>query len=811
MPSCSDGIQNGDEIGIDCGGSCNSCIPFNVSLEKNVFNLSENVKVTVLARANSAVNLTVLLNGNIIDNEYITSYSPDYPIYVTKTIGGINQAGDYTINARMYYMSHSENKTLHFYVNDTSGNPLSVSINANATTINEGEMVGFSATITGNTSSVTYNWNFGDGTSTEKNPIHTYNTNGTYTVNLIINWNDWSKSAAQTITVRKLFNITISVKNESDQVIENARVEFDNVEKNTSSNGIASFLVNSGSRKLTVSKEYYSTFSNTTEINNNITIGVKLLYYEYDNEEPIIQLSKPNNLEIITQGNVGISYKVLDSSNANCTLYVNIDGGWWVEKAYEKDIRTSSEMSFAIENLENGHYQWKIECTDKFGNSQISETREFYVNKSIVTEQDASIDYIIGEIDNSISNLVYLDKNEKEAALALDLEEQLEKAKTELQRAKRDLNNLIWRRLNDTELEKERNSILDGVQEIKRKTPKTIKVVESREFVGYPSKEDVRNISFTLLESENKNYKKREKEAYANYNQELQNLIGITTKSKIIEVEYISEEKREITLIEKEVKIEENLKDTSLIEAIPKTIAANTSNINALFDYSIVLNDPIIKLSMPIEKYAYYIDKRIELGNIQEIKSVLVSNDIIKENPIIGFAIFGNLPKLVQSSNTRLIVEVIIILILAAVYLEFGGGFKKVKYLVKDRNVIKNIKEINQSVENAFTNLQNSQYEKAKSIYKNINLVFKQLPKEMKKDVYNKIVLLSNRLDVFHINKLIDKAIFSLENNQRIVASSIYKQVSQIYKDISPKFKSNVLERCNELHKRLNEVSKVKV
>ena len=810
LPSCSDGIQNGNESGVDCGDSnstCSPCLAFNVTTNKPVYDPTERVDVTVVARANSIVNMTVT-RENIVTYTYI--FTPVFvgaPIATTAAIGNTANPGNYTINATMYYGGYRESKILYFYVNNTSGNPLSASINANATTINEGGTVGFGATITGNTSSVTYNWNFGDGgSSTEKNPAHAYNINGTYNVNLTVSSGQWVKSDLETITVRKLFNVTILVKNESNLPIENAKVEFNNIEGNTTIEGKAFFLVNSGNYRLTVSKESYALFTNTTDISANTTIEVRLSYYWYDNEMPIIQLFRPLDNDSVMQGDISIAYRVLDSSSANCTLYISADGGWWIEKAHERDITTDDERSFIINDLESKQYQWKIECIDKFGNSQISETNTFFVNSTFASEEDASIDQIITDIDNVISNLAYLDKNEKEAAIALELEKQLETAKRDLQRAKRDLNNLVWRRLNESGLDELRKTILDKITDIKRTTPKTIKVVESKEFINYPSREDVENISFTLLEHDDKKYKRKEKEDYAAYNQELQNLIKITTKTKILEVEYISGETGDITLVEKEVKKEKNLTGTNLIEAIPKTIAANTSFINAKFDYAVVVEDPVIRFDIPAERYVYYFNNKIDLDGIKEIKSIIASEDIIEKNPIIGFAIFGDITsKLIQSSNIRLIIEIIIIVLLMIVYLGFTTGFKKVKYLVKDRSVIRNAKEISQSVENAFSELHNNQYEKAKTIYKNINQTFKQLPADMRKEAYDKVVLLSNRLDVFHINRLIDKAEYSLENNQMESASLIYKQINQIYKNISPKFKLNVLKRCGELHKKLNE------
>ncbi|MBW2974586.1 PKD domain-containing protein [Candidatus Woesearchaeota archaeon] len=806
LPSCSDGIKNGDEQGIDCGGSCPSCIGFNISTDKTHYELGEDVSITVISRANSMVNLTVLLEGSIVESDFITPYSPGLMIWVIKALQNINSPGNYTIDAVMHYMSHSENKSIFFYVNDTSGNPLILSISSNATAIDRGETIRFTASASGNTSPrSSYSWDFGDGSSSSASgPSHTYSSNGTYTANLTIAWEEWKRSAASAITVREVFNVTIIVKNESGQAIENADVEFDYVKKNTSSEGKASFEVNKGSRKLIVEKDGYSSFSNTTDIKSSATIGVKLPIYELDNEDPVIELFGPENDAAITQGSAVITYKVFDRSSVNCTLYANMGDSWWVEQGHKENIASGSENSFTIENLENRDYQWKVECVDRFGNSRISETKRFHVNITVVTEEDISIDNAIKIIDSSLSDLNYLDKKEKDAAAALGLEKHLEKSKKELQMAKRDLHNIIWRRLNQSGEEELRNSIYDRIRGIKSRTIKAIRVAESKEFIDYPGKEDITNISFTFLEFMKKKYKNKEMESYAAYNQELQKLVKITTKTSYIEAEYISGDKGDITLIEKDIMAEDDLKDTALIEWIPKSIAPNTSHINAQFEYATILEDPIIKLDMPAEKYSYYIRKKIDMDKAREIKSILVSDDLTKRNPVIGFAVLGDLPlRIIQPNNARLVIEVIIIIILALTYIGFSGGFKKIRLLVKGRGSMKHIKEINRHLEEGLAHLQNSEYEKAKAAYRSINEFFRQLPKEIKKEVYEKVTLLSNKLDVFHINKLIDKANFSLENNQRKEASLIYRQVSHIYKKIPQEFKSGVVQRCNELHRKI--------
>ena len=70
---------------------------------------------------------------------------------------------------------------------DLSIGSLSVEFSANPTTILVGETVHFTDETTGGTPSYTYEWNFGDSsTSTQANPSYTYNTAGIYSVSLLV-------------------------------------------------------------------------------------------------------------------------------------------------------------------------------------------------------------------------------------------------------------------------------------------------------------------------------------------------------------------------------------------------------------------------------------------------------------------------------------------------------------------------------------------------------------------------------------------------------------------------------------------------
>ena len=104
--------------------------------------------------------------SNSTQENPIHTYNTPGTYTVTETVTG--PGGNNTTTQTNYITVNWPAPTAGFIVNSTSGMaPFAVQFNDQST---------------GNITS--YNWNFGDGTSnsTQENPIHTYNTPGTYTV-----------------------------------------------------------------------------------------------------------------------------------------------------------------------------------------------------------------------------------------------------------------------------------------------------------------------------------------------------------------------------------------------------------------------------------------------------------------------------------------------------------------------------------------------------------------------------------------------------------------------------------------------------
>ncbi|MFH1642053.1 MAG: PKD domain-containing protein [Nanoarchaeota archaeon] len=811
--TCLDGIKNGGETGIDCGGQCGNCVGFSISLDKSNYELGEDIAATIISRANSIVNMTVKTGGSVVSRKSITGYSSDYPIYVTTILDNINSPSTYTLNATSYYKGNSESKIVSFIVYPPTST-LSVQISANKTTINEGETVKFVPIVSGHTGSLTYQWDISNDKSIDSYSselVKTYATNGTYKVNLTVTDSAQKASDIETIIVKKRFNVTIIVNNVSKQNVGNADVEFDTVIKNTTSEGKTSFLVYYGTYKLKVKHDGYNTYINdSVRVFADTTLYVNLSIDTNDKKGPVVTLLNPPDQQRIEGTSVEILYRVEDQSNVDCALNINEHSSWWIEKESQSNVLKGSENKFSITSLQNGSYEYRIKCTDEHGNSEISSTRTFivYLFGKTLNKDNTEIDPLISKIDQIYQEFQKKGKTEKEVMDILGIFVKLDKSKVKLTRYKRDLNNLIWRKLNDTEYEKEENAIYAEIANIRDAIPTDLKVLDSKEFVVYPKAEEIRNLTLAYLNKKNKKYTKREINNVVEQNSKLQSLLTVTTKAFVVELEYLSNDKERYTLVEKAFSLDLDSNGYIMIEYIPKEIAESVNDIEFMFEYSVIEEDPIIELSLEeAESIAYYVQDEIELEKIQTTVSVIMDPGQKPElSPITGFAVIDNLKsKFVTTSDRRIVIEVFVIIILVLLYLGYTLKGTNIKYHILDRASLKNVDSIKNNIENAKKELNDGKYDRAKSLYLDSQSSYSKLPKEMRKEVYQSVVALSYKLDVFHIKSLIDKAISKLENNKRTEAVEIYHKVNEIYKKIVPEYKSEVIKKCGELREKLSK------
>lgn len=810
--SCYNGVKDGAETGVDCGGSCSACIQFNVTTNKQTYDYGEEVLATVLSRPNSTVSLVLIQSSKVIWTQQLNSYSPNYPIYITTLIGNTTEPGYYTLNSTSYYKNTTENKVITFSIKSPES-MLVVDISANATTIKEGETVKFTPNVIGYSGSLIYKWDLGNDKTVDGYAqyfTYSFNSNGTYIINLTVEDSKQKASDIETIIVRKELNVTIHVTNQSSVPLPNVTVEIDGKELETDSLGNASFSITQGIYELTVSKEGYETYENDTiNITQKTTIPVMLTSRDYNSPSPKVTITSPQNNQNITSNEILVKYVVESIYDTNCSLYLKEQLGSWylVEKTI--NVQTSIESNFLLKDIGYGKYYIRVDCISQ---SLTGSSREISFYTSIPSEdeiqEDSNIQDILLQIDQILQDSEKISKEEREVYALLKINETLQKTKTQLERYNRDLNNLQWRKLSEEEQKAEEQSIRDSIESTKSSIITKINVIESKEYVSYPQDKDLINITMKYFEAKKQKFTSSEQKFLARSLKELQSKLTVKTKIKSVNLEYISGQKEDITLINKEFSIDGSKDDIDLLEYIPKELAASAKEITFLFDHEVIEEDPLIGIGLgSLSQITYYIKSISAIEKAKETQSFLViDKQKLGLSGITGFSVLTNLkPDFIKTANKRLIIEFIIICVLILVYLTHVTRDSQVIYYFTDHGSIKKIGIINQDIEDAKKELQKHNYESAESIYRKTQKEFSELPKNLRKQTYNKVIGLANQLDAFHINKLLDLAFFNLENNQQQKAKEIYDQVSGIYKKISKEYKGNVLSRCMELKSKLSK------
>jgi PKD repeat protein len=788
--SCQDTVQNFhdgmNETGIDCGGPCSQCVMFNATLDKQQYIPGEIVFIDVQARPDAMHNITITGPG------FRASYTYNGSTYYVISPSSL---GNYTVNISLKYKNLSPEYIIRKF-SLISNEVLTIAIGANATEIIKNEAVAFSAAITGNKSTVSIKWDFnGDNLtdSTSRLVNYTYAAAGTYVVKLNVSDSDSSRLAVASITVRPFYNITINATDRNQAAISSAVIELNGEKKSITPT--SQFSIPPKSYDLVISAPGYINKTASITISENSTLSYTL--YRDDPHAPLITLVSPEDNVTSTKSAVDLVFRVSDDTQANCTLLLYNSSRW----LRLQSLVATAEHKFSLE-LGPGAYIWKVECTDEGDNINTSEMRVYTVSAGLTSDLTAAsaserVDQIIMRINDAITAIDDYGKVEQEAATTLQLKDALEKAKTELQRAVRDISNIKWRRLNASEEGAFIDEALNRISAIESNITTGITVIKSAKFVSYPDDAGIKEAAQAYLTWQLKQPAKTELDNYISENKGIQQGTIITTDYKVLELKTLSGAYKTITLLEKSVKYSGNMTDLLVVEVMPKTSINSANELTALFDYEVIKEDPVIRVELPENNaYAYYVESELTQVQAQAIQTVLLTKSLkLASKAPTGLAVLSL--QGFKDPKIRFIIEVVIAIILLGVYITYSRG------LLKFSRQSKEMKSLKALLEEIRAAMQQNNYDKSKELYKGIQQSFKQLKPDEKKHVYGEVAGLYHELDAKYVKKRIDEANVLLAHNQRAEALSVYSELTRVYKNLPQQYKQEIYSGCMELHKKL--------
>jgi hypothetical protein len=824
-------------------------VTLNITTDKPRYNTSESVEIKVAVPQDVTVTISVI-GGTTVYSQ--THTGPITYIY-TDTV----RTGNYSVIGVMLYQGAVQTKTIMFEIvsPEQPYQRPSLSLTSDNTIVKEGATVAFIASVNGGKAPFTYRFDFNNDKTVDemhsimepfKNVTYRYTLNGSYLVNVSVTDALGNFSYAErTIDVKKFVKLIFQIRdNKTDSPVNDVKVTLDGTSKYTNDTGGTIFELLQGLYDLSIQNENYYTHLQQLFVSNNDTVTIKINRTPESRESPEISLVSPGNNAVLSAAAVTFNYRAYDSSKMNCSLYTSSGDGWWILENTKYDITSGSQNSVAVADFGVGAYQWKVECVDEDGMSNTSATYSFILNlsNSLITQNsdDAGSEYaeynpdypdteltpeqlaeiqssetpnfqeIISEIIAFRNNFYLFSADENQVSEAINLEKMLEKAETEVTRAKRDLYNIVFRKLNDTEKEDLKKEIYQKLENLKDKTPKNLKVIEAHEFIKYPSAEDIKAVVTEVLSAKNISIPKLRLDAFMEENKELQKALTVLTKVKVVDIEFISGRKVTYTLIQKELQ-SHNISNATLVEFIPKELAKDLNETEFYVDYEILKFDPIVTINLAEQqKFAYFIKKRINYKDAENIKSILVSDKIQSKglSKITGFGVFDKIkPLFLQSSHNRLIIEITIVIILVIIYLSYSLNiFRKFdihNIALPIGKSHKLLKDMHDTVAQGHSYLKQNKYEEAKGMYKKASIAYKELPEKHRAEIKENILQLCYAVDVAYIMLMINQASELIAKNHKKQALPLYKYIQEVYKRIAPHYKAQVLQECTALYQKL--------
>ncbi|MBT3464633.1 PKD domain-containing protein [archaeon] len=822
-----------NSIDDDCNPATLDYINLEIVTNKQNYIPNEQVMVTVAAPPGSDTYLTIDSPTNF---SYVYIFNDaTYPLQQLFTFTG--KSGTYNIEAINTYDDFTVTKTNHFEVDNNLNAILNFENN-----YFEYENIKFTPSISGGVGALSYLWDFGDGTqSTELNPSHTYSTAGKYHVILIIlDSEDNDFSIVKEIKIKESYDVKIKVKNNvNGSPIDDAKVRFDSLDNYTNETGDVVFRLSNETYELKVTHSDYDSYSEDIQINGSDEISVSLVP-EDNSFPPLISLLYPDDGETFSSS-PNLEFKVNDEQNTNCTLYISQGDGWWSEEETKTGLVPNTNYEFNIE-LDEGTYFWKLECIDVEEIEVFSATREFTIDNNYVgsnndeTNNDAdntnsesgarasssnvnnNSKEEINETYTAVSEVLDLlpdfslySPEQRKVIELLNFDDRIKDLKKDLEKANRDLFNLRYKD-NAIDVLDERNALLSQIEEIKNSIPMVLVIEKDNEYVKYINDEDAIELLELYIESKNIEMSKGEKKDFIETNLLLQKKVTVNTRGYNVHIEYMTGRKEDITIIAKRLDFNPIYDDMKIVEFIPKEVITNTDEISFLFeDYEIINKDPMFEISKETKDYSYYINRKLALEVLPQVKTLLITNEIEKSGTLSGITGFAVLDKVGISENSKKIffVQIIIIFILSGIFI-----YNNLKYSTVPINGVRDemlsnfdsniINKINELISEITILIDSNLLYDAGMKYTELKVLFRDLSINLKDQFYDNIAEKCHHINQRYVSSMIDEAFIHLGNEDYEEALSAYEVINKEYKNLDPKTREEIYPKCCELVALIN-------
>jgi hypothetical protein len=753
-------------------------IPFNVSLNKNIFDLGETALFEINANQNASVKITTLgatcnASGFVITiNEQ--THNSNYPF-----IGNLynEKAGDYCLVVDL--LGQGKQKKLDFKVR----NSLDIRLQGNLI-VKPSQKTALTADARFGFSPYTYKWLLDDGwKQVNGNKLEeTFTQTGNYPVILqVTDSKGNTKNESFEISVKNSYKLTVFVRDyETDSLMNNVDVIVEDKVLKTGSNGRVEFEVFEGISRVQAYFDNYNRYDQDVDVESNKELIIRLI----KRSNSVVQSSQnaQNKITVISPiasqsvpRSVLFELEINPSSQSICKLYVAAENVDWFEEIKSFSVSTNQKISHTQE-FTPGVYNWRVECTSG-SNTYSTQTNKFTVNSNLqtttTTNQESSFDAgnLRSKIEEAQNNLNRLSFEDQKSAVALDLQTIVNRALRDFDRTLRDINSMIFRRdLTQAQIDERVTQYQNDLINLEKTTPLNIKTIDSSTFVSYPSDANLLEIS---------NIYKEEKNLVGNLNQanlkKLQDKIVVRTEALNSEITYVDGSTKQITIISKTIEYKENTsRGEFLLEKIPSSIGVSANDITFLQTMEVVLQNPLLK-AQGLQNITYYFEGHIDLDLAEEFSTILLSEALYSNNQrtnyITGFVTAAD----IEFGTPVWSITVLILIILIYLAHAFDLTTKFIDLFSKSSR--EKVHQIKLLINDSQDYLDADNLERANLLFKEVKYNYEKSNDYVKKQVYEEAIKLHDALNLKYITDLLAKLEEALNQSDLDLTSKTYNAI----------------------------------
>ncbi|HLG24522.1 MAG TPA: hypothetical protein VI564_06355 [Candidatus Nanoarchaeia archaeon] len=457
------------------------------------------------------------------------------------------------------------------------------------------------------------------------------------------------------------------------------------------------------------------------------------------------------------------------------------------------------------------------------------------------------IEKLLIDADDVSIKFQSLEGEKKELVTELGLIASIENLKSQLQNLKSQSQGFKSVYSTESELDAKIKNLDLELIKIEKVMPVDVELVEKSDYIQSTQKEDIEKAGFELLKDQS--FTDDEKNAYIKKNYKKKDDIKVEAFIKVAAIKQTDGTKNYFTLVKKKLSYQkpEKLSDVVAIETIPKSVAESAGEIEFVnVQPEILKDDPVVKygfldFDFEGEVIIYKIGKKVNIEDIKASKSVvfLSLNEIVgTSNQLTGNSVFAlDSLGLSQAQAIFAVIGVLAIIFLGAYYIFFVKNYrvsftrlknfallkkferKKSEFSEKApefpelpkkdfiyRNSESQFSEMGQS---GFLSELSSQVKDAKADFADrLMPILANIDKNASFGNSNTSVQLMHKTNLEYVSALIEQANFHLKNNMHTEAAKIYPRISMIYQSMPKEIKSQMYDKCLELHRKMNGILK---